>query len=230
MISCWAHTPEPYFDRQSSIRPGHRWLFASRPMATLDWVIEDKYVIWRKPIAIRSSIGPHSAVVWLSRLAVPSPWWIWSAIIRTNSTLIAFGSSNRQIAICIWKCICCFALMHSIKWVRVWIGTTFPFLRAAVEQKIYFSPANESSVSVREGITSDSALLEHFDWPGDEKKPFENRVTTLSSGFYVSFRGVFDESTRFAIVFTAFSYMGEFRLQREWSRFSLSGIIHFYFM
>lgn len=82
-------------------------------------------------------------------------------------------------------------------------------------------------MSVREGITSDSTLLDHFDWPGDEEKPFENRVTTLSSGFYVSFRGVFDESTRFAIVFTAFSYMGEPGGER--SRFSLSGIIHSHF-
>lgn len=64
-------------------------------------------------------------------------------------------------------------------------------------------------MSVREGITSDSPLVEQFDWPRDEKKPGKDLVTALASGFYVSFRGVFDESTRFSIVYTAFSYMGE---------------------
>lgn len=77
--------------------------------------------------------------------------------------------------------------------------------------KLHDFVANESSISVREGITSESPLLEHFDWPRDEMKPSKNLVTALSLGFYVSFRGVFDESTRFAIVYTAFSYMGESR-------------------
>lgn len=77
-----------------------------------------------------------------------------------------------------------------------------------INEKFHFA-ANESNVIVREGATSESTLLEHYDWPRDKIKPFTNLVTTLSSGFYVSFRGVFDESTRFAIIYTAFSYMGK---------------------
>lgn len=85
----------------------------------------------------------------------------------------------------------------------------FPLRRVAFCNVRNWIPANESSVQVREGITSESPLLEHFDWPRDEIKPFKNLVTALSSGFYVSFRGVFDESTQFIIIYTAFSYMGE---------------------
>ncbi|XP_031625338.1 uncharacterized protein LOC116342012 [Contarinia nasturtii] len=67
---------------------------------------------------------------------------------------------------------------------------------------------NTSSVIIRDGSTSDSTMLKQYGWPiqtADGK--FQSFVTTLSSGFYIAFNGVFTPKSRFAIVYTAFSYM-----------------------
>lgn len=57
-------------------------------------------------------------------------------------------------------------------------------------------------------------MLKQYDWPiaPTTENPFQSFVTTMSSGFYVSFKGVFKPESHFAIVFTAFSYMGEFKV------------------
>lgn len=78
-------------------------------------------------------------------------------------------------------------------------------------------PADESSVVLRDGTTSVSPLLKEYSWSFEmldnnqltTEKPFQSFVTTLSSGFYVAFKGVFSPDARFAIVYTAFSYMGK---------------------
>ncbi|XP_055317756.1 uncharacterized protein LOC129576557 isoform X2 [Sitodiplosis mosellana] len=65
-----------------------------------------------------------------------------------------------------------------------------------------------SSVVIRDGSTSNSTMLKQYDWPIEGKhEKFQSFVTTLSSGFYISFKGVFSPESRFAIVYTAFSYM-----------------------
>lgn len=52
-------------------------------------------------------------------------------------------------------------------------------------------------------------MLKQYDWPIEEPHgKFQSFVTTLTSGFYISFKGVFTPESRFAIVYTAFSYMG----------------------
>lgn len=55
-------------------------------------------------------------------------------------------------------------------------------------------------------------MLKQYDWPIKQTHeiPFQSFVTTLSTGFYIAFRGVFTPESRFAIVYTAFSYIGEF--------------------
>lgn len=79
----------------------------------------------------------------------------------------------------------------------------------------YFVLANASSVILRDGITSDSKMLKQYNWPFEMRdgnqleKPFQSFVSTLSSGFYIAFKGVFSPESRFAIVYTAFSYIGE---------------------
>lgn len=75
----------------------------------------------------------------------------------------------------------------------------------------HFLLENSSSVVLRDGSTSDSPLLKQYNWPIDTstENQFQSFVTTLSSGFYVAFKGVFTPESRFAIVYTAFSYMGK---------------------
>lgn len=69
---------------------------------------------------------------------------------------------------------------------------------------------NKSNVIIRDGSTSDSTMLKQYDWPiHTANGKFQSFVTTLSSGFYIAFNGVFTPESRFAIVYTAFSYMGE---------------------
>lgn len=53
-------------------------------------------------------------------------------------------------------------------------------------------------------------MLKKYDWSQIEgpHEIFQSFVTTLASGFYISFKGVFLPESRFAIVYTAFSYMG----------------------
>lgn len=83
--------------------------------------------------------------------------------------------------------------------------------------KIANSTADASSVIIREGTTSDSQILKEYSWPFEMtttenplaiKKPFQSFVTTLSSGFYIAFKGTFLPESRFAIVYTTFSFMG----------------------
>lgn len=76
-----------------------------------------------------------------------------------------------------------------------------------------------SSVIIRDGSTSDSPTLKEYNWPFEmdnrrhsTDKPFQSFVTTLSSGFYVAFKGVFTPESRFAIVYTTFSYMGKINM------------------
>lgn len=71
---------------------------------------------------------------------------------------------------------------------------------------------DESMVVIREGLTSESNLLQTYEWPLDrssDSSSFRSFVTTLSTGFYISFRGVFNMESRFAIVYTSFSYVGK---------------------
>lgn len=80
------------------------------------------------------------------------------------------------------------------------------------------STADTSSVIIREGTTSDSTILSEYSWPFETAttgnplamaKPFQSFVTTLSSGFYIAFKGTFSPESRFAIVYTTFSFMGD---------------------
>lgn len=70
--------------------------------------------------------------------------------------------------------------------------------------------AGSSLVTVREGLTSAAPLLELYEWPSTKTAmhPLKSYVTSLTTGFYVAFRGVFGPDARLAIVYTAFSYMG----------------------
>lgn len=79
------------------------------------------------------------------------------------------------------------------------------------------STADTSNVIIREGTTSDSPILKEYSWPFELtttenplaiEKPFQSFVTTLSSGFYIAFKGTFSSESRLAIVYTTFSFMG----------------------
>lgn len=67
---------------------------------------------------------------------------------------------------------------------------------------------------VRDGVTSAAPLLELYEWPTMKAMTHTSQtyVTSLSTGFYVAFRGVFAPNTRLAIVYTAFSYMGTYAI------------------
>lgn len=84
--------------------------------------------------------------------------------------------------------------------------------------KIWNSTADTSSVIIREGTTSDSPIVKEYNWPSEltatdnplaTERPFQSFVTTLSSGFYIAFKGTFSQESRFAIVYTIFSFMGD---------------------
>lgn len=68
---------------------------------------------------------------------------------------------------------------------------------------------NASSLTIRQGLTSDRPILEIYQSPAEESLPSTSFITPLTSGFYVRFNGIFEMESRLAIAYTAFSYMGK---------------------
>lgn len=203
--------------KDTRVRYSVRQLFVSWPiwfefisMATVERasVIVQPYAISHRMSQMNRLI--RIAAVWLKRSAVQSQWWTWP--IRVRWLTIVFGLSNHQIVIFIWKRIFWFALTHLKIWVSAWLLNEISLIKSTnwILIAIELFIGNASSVVIRDGSTSNSTMLKKYDWPQIEgpHEKFQSFVTTLSSGFYISFKGVFLPESRFAIVYTAFSYMG----------------------
>lgn len=78
---------------------------------------------------------------------------------------------------------------------------------------LYFNrTADESKLVIRQGLTSSASALDTIQWSTKRnavEPKLKSYIVPMSSGFYVTFKGVFDSRTRLALVYTAFSYMGK---------------------
>lgn len=91
------------------------------------------------------------------------------------------------------------------KWKKINIDSNIFFF-------VFAYSAGKSVIEIREGVASTNALLQKIEWTNDSVETYENLITTKTNGFYISFSGLFDSRSKFAIVFTAFSYMGKWFL------------------
>lgn len=70
--------------------------------------------------------------------------------------------------------------------------------------------ATDSEISIHQGITSDTPVLDVVRSSPDFPVNSRNLVVPFTSGFYVRFRGQFKNESRLAIVYTSFSYSSKF--------------------
>lgn len=215
MVNHWASIRVQCIDRQFWFRLDPGWRYDSWPKGALAWVIVRKSAFSPKnKWSIRQS-GILIAAATLSHSAVRLLWWIWWPMTLHESYSIAFGWLNRRIATCIWRRIYFWASISSITWVSGRIFTIFgwvqliSFVRNCWSTKSSVFSAGKSTLVIRQGLTSDSPLLDQFEWHSNGTKPLKNYMTSLASGFYISFIGLFDSDTELALAYTAFSYMGE---------------------
>jgi hypothetical protein len=71
------------------------------------------------------------------------------------------------------------------------------------------SMAAPSEISIHQGLTSDSALLDVVRSSPYYSVSSRNFVVPFTSGYYVRLRGQFNSDSRLAIVYTSFSYSSE---------------------
>ncbi|RZF41963.1 hypothetical protein LSTR_LSTR012340 [Laodelphax striatellus] len=77
----------------------------------------------------------------------------------------------------------------------------------------FLDMAGNTELTVRQGETSESPLLETMRYPmaqltGSRPRPhMREHVVPLNTGFYVSLRGTFGLASRLAIIYSAFTYM-----------------------
>lgn len=70
---------------------------------------------------------------------------------------------------------------------------------------------------VRQGITSEGVPVENLRSPVSEMQPpsraLREMIIPVEVGFYVALRGTFSARSKLSIVYAAFSYMGNKRIQ-----------------
>ena len=69
---------------------------------------------------------------------------------------------------------------------------------------------SNSQISINQGLTSDSEVLEEVKSSREHSVQSKNLVVPINSGFYVRFRGKLSEKSRLVIVFSAFSYSSKY--------------------
>lgn len=70
--------------------------------------------------------------------------------------------------------------------------------------------ASKSEITIVQGSTSDRPVLENIESSSINSVSSRNLVVPITSGFYVRLRGKFNDESRLAIVYTAFSYSSKF--------------------
>lgn len=97
----------------------------------------------------------------------------------------------------------------------VWIikpPNSYLHLKTHLSLRVYIfeKMLSPSELVIRQGLTSDRNMVEMLT-STDAFNPSTSKtfVVPLSSGFYVSLRGTFGPDSKLAIIYTAFSYMGE---------------------
>jgi len=99
----------------------------------------------------------------------------------------------------------------------VWIirpSVAYVSMKTHISLKVetFAKMAEQSSISIMQGSTSDRPLLETIQSSSIANVQSRNLVIAFSSGFYVHLRGKFKADSTLAIVYTAFSYSSKYVL------------------
>lgn len=79
----------------------------------------------------------------------------------------------------------------------------------SIKVDTFESMASDSEITIHQGLTSDSPVMQVVRSSPDENVNSDSLVVSISSGLYVRFKGKIDNKSRMAIVFTSFSYSSE---------------------
>lgn len=114
-------------------------------------------------------------------------------MVRANET----QSKSLSLYDCIWLIRPPSSYMHL---------KTHLMLRVETFEKM----AGVSELIIRQGITSDRPIMQRITNPNTGFNE-TSWILPLSTGFYVSLKGVFGTESRLAIIYTVYSYMSEFQ-------------------
>lgn len=82
-----------------------------------------------------------------------------------------------------------------------------------------FKSFDEDSVfTIRKGITSNDEILETLQPQNNETDSLlaQKHVVPLTTGFYISFKGLSETDSALIVVYSAFSYKGKFESRRHY--------------
>jgi hypothetical protein len=82
-----------------------------------------------------------------------------------------------------------------------------------------FLLGGNTELVVRQGITSEGVPVENLRSPVSEMQPpsraLREMIIPVEVGFYIALRGTFSARSKLSIVYAAFSYMGNKRIQTQ---------------
>lgn len=95
----------------------------------------------------------------------------------------------------------------------IWIikpGNNYMMMKTHISLRVeeFHSMASRSSLSIRQGTTSDGAEIENVVWPNNGMSK-DSHIVPILTGYYIRLRGVFGLSSKLAIVYSIFNYLSK---------------------